>query len=261
MSELINLNTASQDDLISLPGVGPAIAERIGAARPFGVLDDLLEVEGIGPAFVERISPLVSLESDEPAPDAEPVSEGESVSDQESLETDLVDESEEVIPEDGLSHEDAPDAEAAIPEFVEPKELPKVKTVTRVQAWGMSILCSLIAFILALVLSLGILGGINGGLRYVRPGQLSEYNRQIEILGEQIGVLAHDLEGLRERLSNLEGVGERVDQIDEDITIVLEQSEFLLDEMNDLRSEAVEFEYFLDGLRELLGAIQHPENP
>ncbi len=259
MSELLNLNTATLDEMVSLPGVGPAIAERIIAGRPFEELDDLQAVEGIGPAFVERIFALVTLGWDMPAPETEPLEESEppleeiSVLDEDSGEVD------EAIPDDGLAPED--DSADPTPETVAPAEPSRAKTVTRTQAWAMSILSSFIAFVLALILSLGILGGINGGLRFVRPGQLFELGRQAEMLDERIHVLAQEFEDLRERLSHLDAVGERVDQLDEEFSIVLEQTEILVDEMNNLRSDATEFQYFLDGLRELLSAIQPLETP
>jgi competence ComEA-like helix-hairpin-helix protein len=61
----LNLNQADATALSTLPGVGPALAERIVAHRqqigPFTSLGDLTGVRGIGPALVERLRPLVSL--------------------------------------------------------------------------------------------------------------------------------------------------------------------------------------------------------
>lgn len=45
---LININTASLDELDTLPGVGPATAEKIIAARPFSSTTDIQNVQGIG---------------------------------------------------------------------------------------------------------------------------------------------------------------------------------------------------------------------
>jgi competence protein ComEA len=49
---LVNLNTATAEDLDALPGVGPVLAERIVAWRdahgPFASVDQLREVSGIG---------------------------------------------------------------------------------------------------------------------------------------------------------------------------------------------------------------------
>lgn len=45
----INLNTSAEDELRQLPGIGPALAAAIMAARPFGAVEELLRVRGIGP--------------------------------------------------------------------------------------------------------------------------------------------------------------------------------------------------------------------
>ena len=49
------INTASAEELCALPGVGPVIAERIVALRPFDSAEELLAVEGIGEATLEKI--------------------------------------------------------------------------------------------------------------------------------------------------------------------------------------------------------------
>lgn len=54
----VNLNTASQQELESLPGVGPKLAQQIIQARqskPFTSLSDLDQVPGVGPRLVERL--------------------------------------------------------------------------------------------------------------------------------------------------------------------------------------------------------------
>jgi competence protein ComEA len=60
----LNLNTADIDGLIALPGVGPALAQRIVAHREgsaFTSVDELLQVPGIGPALLERLRPDVTV--------------------------------------------------------------------------------------------------------------------------------------------------------------------------------------------------------
>jgi len=53
--EPINPNTASRDELLSLPGVGEVTALRIIEARPYQSVEDLLRVPGIGPKTLESI--------------------------------------------------------------------------------------------------------------------------------------------------------------------------------------------------------------
>jgi competence protein ComEA len=60
------LNQADATALATLPGIGPALAERIIAQRqqagPFASLDDLTQVRGVGPALVKRLRSLITLD-------------------------------------------------------------------------------------------------------------------------------------------------------------------------------------------------------
>lgn len=55
----VSLNGASVAELEGLPGVGPKLAERIIAARPFRSVGDLDRVRGVGAKSLARLSPLV----------------------------------------------------------------------------------------------------------------------------------------------------------------------------------------------------------
>ena len=58
---LVDINTADQKTLESLPGVGPATATEIVKGRPYKSVDDLANVKGIGKSKLEKIKPLVTV--------------------------------------------------------------------------------------------------------------------------------------------------------------------------------------------------------
>ena len=64
-TSLINLNSATSDQLDTLPGVGPSTAKAIISYRsrkgPFSKVEDLLNVPGIGPAKVAALRDQVTV--------------------------------------------------------------------------------------------------------------------------------------------------------------------------------------------------------
>ena len=61
----LDLNRASQADLMRLPGIGPVLARRILEIREtvgrFGAVEDLGAVRGLGRAKLERLRPFVGV--------------------------------------------------------------------------------------------------------------------------------------------------------------------------------------------------------
>lgn len=60
----VNVNIATLDELETLPGIGPSLAQLIVAGRPYESLDELTRVKGIGPATVESLRPFVKVSGD-----------------------------------------------------------------------------------------------------------------------------------------------------------------------------------------------------
>ena len=63
---MVNINTAGVDELDSLPGIGPVLAQRIVDWRtengPFTDAAQLLEVDGIGQTVLESIQDFIVTE-------------------------------------------------------------------------------------------------------------------------------------------------------------------------------------------------------
>jgi competence ComEA-like helix-hairpin-helix protein len=58
-SLVVNLNTASAEELESLPGIGPSRADQIIAHRPYNSVDELSQVKGITPRVIDQLRPFV----------------------------------------------------------------------------------------------------------------------------------------------------------------------------------------------------------
>lgn len=58
---LIDLNHATLAELDTLPGVGPATAQRIIDGRPYSAIEDLLRVKGIGQATFDKLKDHITV--------------------------------------------------------------------------------------------------------------------------------------------------------------------------------------------------------
>lgn len=75
----VDINSASSEELQTVPGLGPALAQRIIDFReehgPFERVEDLLNVRGIGVKTLERLRPHVKVEKPKNPKDPKTVSE------------------------------------------------------------------------------------------------------------------------------------------------------------------------------------------
>jgi hypothetical protein len=58
---IVNVNTATQDELETIPGIGPALSRQIIAGRPYERVEDLERVHGIARYTVNSIRPYVKV--------------------------------------------------------------------------------------------------------------------------------------------------------------------------------------------------------
>lgn len=281
-SLLVNLNTANLDELQTVPGVGPAMAERILAARPFDSIEDLQRVSGIGPSVIDRMRPylsspeqisepaLVEVQETEAASEAE--SEPEEIPEEEPENEAVEAELETTEPAEIEMPETQPDEEKKVEPTPEPAPVPAApypKAATRGQAFWISFSGSILALLLAIGLSLGFLAMVNGGLRYANPAQVEAIRRQVDGLNSQAEILQQDLGGLRTRVDKLEGLSGRVGEVEkattqlrsdmDEVTASIEQLTTSVTALNttveELQSRTSRFEDFLNSLRELLNGL------
>jgi len=61
-SLIVNINTASLQELETLPNIGPARATLIVGHRPYKTVEDLGQLNGIGRGVLDELRPLVKTD-------------------------------------------------------------------------------------------------------------------------------------------------------------------------------------------------------
>ncbi|MBM4432039.1 MAG: ComEA family DNA-binding protein, partial [Chloroflexi bacterium] len=58
----VNINTATAEELDTLPGIGPTMAQRIIEGRPYSSIEEITRVKGIGEATYEKLRDLITVQ-------------------------------------------------------------------------------------------------------------------------------------------------------------------------------------------------------
>ena len=58
---IVNVNTATMEELITIPGIGEKLAHEIVRARPYETVEDLKRAKGIGDYTLNSIRPYVKV--------------------------------------------------------------------------------------------------------------------------------------------------------------------------------------------------------
>jgi len=210
-------NNGSQEELMTLPGIGPVLANRLIETRPFDSLETAQVVNGISADLLKGIADAdlePEAETLEPAPsEQEPEFQDDEEAPEESPTEDLeeqVDDAGQEIKQDlsgqeeGVKKEEqaTPQTEETLPRQFE--ETPK----SHVSLWTI-LISSAITAVVAILLTLAVLSGINGSLNFATSAQVQTMQREAGQLSTRIDTFQGDLDGLRERVDILEGLGDR----------------------------------------------------
>lgn len=61
---IVNINTATQQELETVPGIGPSRAAQIIAHRPYDSIEELVQIAGIGEKTLESLRPFVVVDGE-----------------------------------------------------------------------------------------------------------------------------------------------------------------------------------------------------
>jgi len=250
---------------IDLSDTASVDTEESGGDTPDVVLVDEVEKPEmvVEPVLVEAHVP------EEKQADAE--MDEQAVTDQpEEVEESMAPEKEQAVVE--TDEQAAPDQ---ADEMVETVPVPApAAVITRSGAiWGM-IITGFLSMIFSVVLTLGILAGSNSGLlQLAKPSDVNTLSTQTKSLGTSLDQVGQDVQGLRDRLDNLEGLSSRISTVEKstsDLQEGFDATKKQLDTINtgmdglqtqvdQVAKQGEQFSQFLSGLQNLLNDTFSPE--
>lgn len=273
-SSQVDINRASTEALIALPGIGPALAQRIVADRPYASVDDLARVRGISPEMVERLRSMLTVSAvetepkgmGEPSPSEpeSPVKGEEGITRSVEGVTDAVPDAEVPLPveepvrpvqgvetplpvedfplpspaPEPTSHAEEPAAPApsvqSAPAPASPRSGERIASLTTLLGVGA------ICVILAVGLTLGILSVINGGLRYATTDQAAALSRNVESLESRTAALEQEANDLRKTVQTLEGLSGRMTTLEDKADQLTADAQTAADTLDQLKTDTAD---------------------
>ena len=266
------LNTSGQEELTQLAGIGPALAQRIIAGRPYKSLEALTTVKGVNSKMLENwLAVPAKRQEPRPAPGETPVvtTLKENNSGPASVQSSLQNAKDVIAEKMSELGESVKKGGKAVQKTAE--ELTdkfEQESKTRGTVWTLLVSNGITALV-SILLTLIILGVINGSLKYATGSQYRSLRSEITSLSNQAVLIQQDQESLRGRVDTLEGLGERIvglenaqQQLAADLEITSQQVGSMQSEVETLSGKVeqqeertLRFETFLKELQTLLASL------
>ncbi len=273
---LVDLNSATTEELETLPGIGPTLAGRVVEYRetvhPFEEPVEIAAVPGISERMYRDLADrltvtvpsAVKTEGDEAVDETSAVSEAATAVEGDSAEP----------PDDETGEPYGDEAEVSLAE--EPQDESPSVPPSRSKAGLFSgdvgwiwLWSALLGGLLGMIFALVVLVGINGSLVIGNSPAVREMRGQVDGLAADLDSLRGQTDGLRRRLDNLEGLTARMEQVEsavddlhaktdrlEQRTDVLEEELVAVsDEIAEIQAQTERFTTFLVQLQLLLDDI------
>jgi competence ComEA-like helix-hairpin-helix protein len=215
----INLNSATSEELQTIPGIGPSLAQRIlryrEEAEAFLSKDELLAIPGIGPVLYDQISEWLTV-----------VPPGAAVGFEAALEESMA-----------LDEAQGPRA-AAEPQRPASQPAPRATAPQPQEDRGRSwawLWSALLGGILGIAGTLIILAALNGALTLGQTPVVLDINSRLEGLRMDLDAVGSELTDAQRRLAQLEGLPARMDDVEETVTQLSSTVRDLSDRVGDLQ--------------------------
>ncbi len=275
------LNNGSQEELMTLPGIGSVLANRLIASRPFDSLETAQTVNGISDNMLKGIADAAvepEANTSDTAPDElEPELQIEEETPDESPSTDIeeqIEEEDQGIEQDLSGSEDAVEEQEQAASQTEETLPEQIEEATKSRGSLSTILISsVITAFVTILLTLAVMGGINGSLRFATSTQVQTMQREAGQLSTQVDTLQQDLDGLRGRVDILEEMGDRTAALESAQQQLADDLETTRGQVTDLQTEIAalddkvtsqeeqtqRFETFLEDLQTILNNLFTPQ--